>query len=147
MRHPCSRWTGGVIDWAGMVGKIGEMAPGSQRGAMGCGFDGVGGDMGWLGCGWGQSAACARNVLACSQVITEEAAVPCSGKKRAPQVPLAAQAFALLTAACDFGVWIEGVEDIFRRRTIDFDRQLPVLPAWCLLVAQLSGIDRVLGPQ
>lgn len=40
-------WIGGVSAWAGVLGTIGEMAVGCQRGAMGCDSGGVSGE--WAG--------------------------------------------------------------------------------------------------
>lgn len=77
-------------------------------------------EMGWLGCGWGQSATGASDAVAGAQIKAQEAAVMIGWMKDAPDIALAAQAFAFGVAAAHFCVGVEGVKNLFCGGAGDF---------------------------
>lgn len=103
--------------------------------------------MGWLGCGWGQSATGASDAVAGAQIKAQEAAVLTGRLVDAPDIALAAQAFAFGVAAAHFCVGVEGVKNLFCGGAGDFDGEFAVSAGRCLFLVQFAGIDGVAALQ
>jgi hypothetical protein len=92
------------------------------------------------------SATSARDAFARAQIEPDEAAISAARGICTPHVAFPAQPLAMFAAAGNaFRVRVEGLEDFFRRRSLDIDGRLALVLRWGLFVVEFAGVDRVVG--